>query len=150
NTVWQRAGRAGRPGLDLQGEVVLFAATFDRQAKLYEQGAFEPIRSGLSEPQSLAEQVIVEVAGGLARTPGQLQRVFARSLAAYQERLPDVGKTIAEMIQAGLLKEVIEAEEGNERQHSRMYLAATRLGRIASRHLLAPATVLTFKRFFEI
>ena len=31
NTVWQRAGRAGRRGLDTQGEVVLIAPSWDRE-----------------------------------------------------------------------------------------------------------------------
>src|SRR6185312_1411423 len=33
NTVWQRAGRAGRPGLDTRGEVVLIAPSWDRDAE---------------------------------------------------------------------------------------------------------------------
>src|SRR5262249_57696642 len=39
-TVWQRAGRAGRPGLDPEGEAVLFAPTWDREASRYPLGQF--------------------------------------------------------------------------------------------------------------
>jgi helicase len=85
NTVWQRAGRAGRRGLDTTGEVVLFAPSWDRTAERYAQGQFEPIISGLSDEQALAEQVLAEVSSGLARTQGQLDRVLQMS-SGYRYR----------------------------------------------------------------
>lgn len=148
NTVWQRAGRAGRPGLDGQGEVVLFAARWDSQVKAYERGAFEPIRSGLSDKRALAEQVIAEVASGLARTPAQLLRVFGQSLASMQGTLPDVKATIADMCQAGLLRETT-AEERDTSLRGAVLLTATRLGHVASRHLLSPGTVMLFQKVLE-
>lgn len=88
NTVWQRVGRAGRRGLDTEGEAVLFAAAWDRTAEQYPLGHFEAICSGLADRRALAEQIVAEVSSGLARTYEQLQATFAHSLAAQQQRLP--------------------------------------------------------------
>jgi helicase len=137
NCVWQRAGRAGRPGLDDSGEVVLLAAAWDRDANRYAGGRFEPIRSALSERRNLAEQIVVEVASGLTRTEAQLTRLFQTSLAARQKTLPPVSGLIGEMVEAGMLC------RGQDTFH------ATRLGHIACRHFLNPATVLLFRRVLE-
>ncbi len=144
-SVWQRAGRAGRPGLDTQGEVVLLAAAWDRQAARYADGHFEPVRSGLADPRALAEQILTEVCSGLARTPAQLARVFAGSLAARQGRLPEVSAAVEEMRAAGMLARVEEEEQGGLSPRFK----ATRLGRVAVRHFLAPATVLRFRRVLD-
>jgi helicase len=141
-SVWQRAGRAGRPGLDASGEVVLLAAAWDRAADHYAAGRFEPIRSALSKPRTLAEQIVVEVASGLAWTEAQLARVFQGSLAARQGALPALPALVGEMLQAGMLRRGRE-ETGRES------LSATRLGHIACRHMLTPATVLLFRRVLE-
>ena len=135
NTVWQRAGRAGRRGLDTQGEVVLLAPTWDRTARQYEGGRFEPILSGLTAGHALAEQVLTEISSGLARTRAQLTRNLQRSLAAHQQRLPSLDRTVDQMIDAGMLAEV--ADEGVRGPG----LKSTRLGRIAVRQMLAPSTV---------
>jgi helicase len=70
NTVWQRAGRAGRPGRDEAGEVLLLAPAWDRDAHRYPLGRFERIESGMTDSAALAEQILVEVQSGLARSPG--------------------------------------------------------------------------------
>ena len=145
NSVWQRVGRAGRPGLDSEGEAVLLAPTWDRDAKRYPEGRFEPIRSGLADSRALAEQVVAEVASGLSRTPSQLRAVFAQSLAARQQTLPAVTTVIGEMREAGMLREQTE----HEGPRDKMRLRATRLGHVASRHLLAPATIIRFRRVLE-
>lgn len=141
NTVWQRAGRAGRRNLDPTGEAVLIAPSWERSADRYPKGSFEPIRSQLTEPQALAEQILAEVHSGLARTPAQLERVFATSLATLQGRPPKIMRTITEMLDAGMLRE-------DEREHDTI-LKATPLGRIACRHQLRPATVLHLRRQLE-
>jgi helicase len=142
NTVWQRAGRAGRRGLDATGEVVLVAPSWDRTADRYAQGQFEPIISGLSDEQALAEQVLAEVSSGLARTQGQLDRVLQMSLAAHQRTLPPIHKTVREMVSAGML-----VESSDDGPHAVPALKATRLGRIAVRQMLAPSTVTSIARW---
>ncbi|MDB6175501.1 MAG: Type restriction enzyme res subunit [Chthoniobacteraceae bacterium] len=143
NTVWQRAGRAGRPGLDPVGEALLIAPSWNSSAEHYPRGRFERIRSGLRDPQSLAEQILAEVHSGMARSSTQLHRVFDGSLAKLQgDRLP-IDECIGEMLRAGMLAED-EQEQVNEGEER---LRATPLGRIAIRHLLRPATILDLRRF---
>lgn len=141
NTVWQRAGRAGRPGLDPSGEAVLLAPSWEKSADRYALGRFEPVMSGLTEPQAIAEQILAEVHSALARTTGQLERVFSSSLAAFQGKTLKIHRTIREMLDAGMLRE--------EEQEHRTLLHATPLGRIACRHQLRPATVLHLRRMLE-
>jgi helicase len=145
NTVWQRAGRAGRPGLDESGEVVLMAPTWDREAQRYSVGRFERIESGMSESAALAEQILVEVQSGLARSSVQLGRAFDSSLATFQGRRPPVDETIGEMLRAGMLSEDKREEDevGEER------LKTTQLGRIAIRHMLRPSTILRLREFLR-
>jgi len=135
-SVWQRAGRAGRPGLDETGEAVLLAAEWQAAAASYLEGRFEPITSRLADPARLAEYLLAEVASGLARTPGQLEHSLAATLAGFQGRAPDVRPALAEMVRAGMLVEQA-GEDG-----ARPRLSATRLGRIATRHLLSPVAVI--------
>lgn len=138
NTVWQRAGRAGRRGLDAQGEVVLLAAAWDKTAERYADGRFERITSGLTQEHALAEQILAEVASGLARTPGQLERALQASLATHLGAQLPVRRTIREMINAGMLVEAVD-----DGPRSQPILKATRLGRIAVRQMLSPSTVAT-------
>ena len=145
NSVWQRAGRAGRPGLDTDAEAVLLAPAWDRDAVRYLEGRFEAVRSGLRQPAALAEQILVEVQSGLARSHSQLRRVFNRSLAQHQGIELPLERTVDQMIESGMLRfdSGAEEREGEER------LVATKLGRIACRHLLRPETILKLKRFFS-
>jgi len=144
NTVWQRAGRAGRRGLDTQGEVVLLAPSWDRTADQYARGQFDRVLSGLSDQAALSEQLLADVSSGLARTRSQLKRAFQMSLAAHQHRLPPVDQTINEMVAAGMM---IESNEEGSR--NTVVLKATRLGRIAVRQMLAPSTVVSLAKAFR-
>jgi helicase len=143
NTVWQRAGRAGRRGLDTTGEVVLIAPSWDRGADRYAAGHFEKITSGLGEGRALAEQVLAEVSSGLARTRDQLARNLQQSLAAHQKLLPVLGRVLKDMLDSNMLVEV--QEEGSRGPT----LKATRLGRIAVRQMLSPSTVLSLARALQ-
>ena len=145
NSVWQRVGRAGRPGLDEKAEAVLIVPTWERGSESYEHGAFEPILSALSRPAALSEQIIAEVSSRMSRTRAQIVDTFSRSLAAEQKILPDVKTVLDQMIDAGMLSEIKDEES----KTGKYVLQTTRLGKIASRHFLAPATVLLFKKILE-
>ena len=136
NTVWQRAGRAGRPGLDDQGEVVLFAPSWDKQADRYERGRFEQIRSGLSNRAAFDEQVLVEIQSGMGRSKVQLERIFATSLAARQKMNIPLDQSIEDMKEAGIVDLHPETVD----------FRVTPLGRVAIRQMLRPATVLHIQR----
>lgn len=138
NTVWQRAGRAGRQGLDTEGEVILIAPIWQGLVEDYPLGRFEAIQSSLDSPTALAEQVIAEVASGLCRSREQLFAAMGRTLAAQQRCLPDLDRVIADMLQAEML--VIQPDEDPGR------LKATKLGYVATRHMIAPKTVLQFRQ----
>lgn len=139
--VWQRAGRAGRPGLDTEGEAVLLAPAWDGSCKRYESGRFEPVASSLSHPAMFAEQLLAEVSSGLSRTVDELSHAFRHSLAYQQQRLPSLANAVKEMCDAEML---VEVSDENGTSHNK--LKATRLGRIATRHMLNPSSILTFKR----
>jgi helicase len=139
NTVWQRAGRAGRPGLDDQGEVVLFAPSWDKQADRYERGRFEQIKSGLGNRASFDEQVLIEIQSGMGRSKVQLERIFATSLAKQQKLALPLDRSIEEMTDAGIVD--LHPETGDFR--------VTPLGRIAIRQMLRPATVLHIQQFLR-
>lgn len=138
NSVWQRAGRAGRPGLDSFGEVVLFVPAWDKGLPLYEKAHFESIKSHLHNTSNLAEQLVAEVSSGLASDASQLERFFQRSLAGHQKNLPSISSTIVDMCEAGMLVRTTD-DRDNQR------LKATRLGYVATRHLLSPSTILRLK-----
>lgn len=146
NQVWQRVGRAGRPGFDLQGEAILFSPTWDRSSNHYEKGKFEPINSQLKNERSLSEQIIAEVASGLCRTRHELANAFSATLASFQQRLPSLEKSISAMCTAGMLVERVP--ENSPSKGLRLY--ATRLGRIVSRQMLSPATIILFRSTFEL
>jgi helicase len=146
NTVWQRAGRAGRPGLDMSGEAVLFAASWDKSAQHYSKGKFEKIESTYHQPENLSEQIIAEIGSGLCRTEHQLERAAKRSLAFLQKKNVSLRGTISEMIDADMIRIV---ERDSDKENSQSKLVTTPLGRIATRHLLKPATVITIKNLFQ-
>lgn len=143
NRIWQRAGRAGRPGLDHAGEAVVMAPTWDRKAERYPKADFERIESNLHHPANLSEQIIAEVGSGLCRSEKQLERAMARSLSAFQRNPLPIPLAVREMIDAGMLR-LVQPDDGEE-DGDRIRLACTPLGRIATRHLLQPATVSTIR-----
>lgn len=145
NSVWQRVGRAGRPGLDSEGEGVLLHPSWDRSAVTYQRAAFDPIRSQFTDPRCLAEQVVAEVGAGLVRTRGQLARVLRDSLAQRQGVTLRVDAVVDEMLAAGMLRERACDRATATAGSQRPTLSPTRLGRVVVRHLMAPSSVLAFR-----
>jgi helicase len=154
NTVWQRAGRAGRYGKDEKGEVVLLVSSWEKIGDNYRKGDFEPILSTLNDPKMLAEQILAEVRSGLARTDSQLKTAFSDSLAACQNRLPNIENSVRELIKSGMLVNVRSETNDNDLVDKTVdkskigayRLKVTPLGKIGVRHLLFPATVLLFSK----
>jgi helicase len=135
-SAWQRAGRAGRPGMDDRGEVIVMRARWEPD-KRYEVGKFEPVVSGLSSATDLAEQVVISVAAGFARSRLELDSILARSLCANQGRLPPLEPFVTLLVDAGFLAEVEVRGE--------LRLRATNMGRICTRLMVSPECVLRIR-----
>jgi helicase len=138
-SVWQRAGRAGRPGLDDTGEVVMLRARWERDRQ-YERAQFEPIQSKMACSHNLAEQVIVSIAAGFARDRNELSDLMSSTLAAKQNLLTTLDEQVSKMCSAGFVIEEDFDDQGKRR------LRPTALGRLCTRLLISPQTVLRMKR----
>ena len=128
----QRAGRAGRPGQDGSGRAILLAPTWARGLPDYGRAMPEPIRSHLTKPASLAEQILIEVASRSSRTRDQLAGTFLPSTLAYRQ-----DPSIADRF-AGCVDDLLESKMMKEDQSA--ILHPTPVGWVAVRHQLSPAT----------
>ncbi len=142
-SVWQRGGRAGRPGQDPLGEVVIIAPTWQKGVKDYERGQFEKIESRTNEDLALNEQILVEISTRLSRNETQVTRIMKKSIARKQITPSQVNHQIEQMIEAGFLLRIQDSQKSLPDQ----FLKATRLGRVAIRHMLAPSTVQLINSF---
>lgn len=138
--VLQMFGRAGRVGLDPEGDAYLLVPEtrdpreFDRTVEAYSKPGL--IESQLNELHTLAFHLTAEVAEGSVRTTADAVAWHARSLAAQQGRgLDQEGKVLSasrvmhDLCQCGVLKE----EDGS--------YEATQLGHVASRLYYSPFDV---------
>lgn len=138
SSVWQRVGRAGRPGLDAQGEAVLLVPAWDADARRYLDGAFEPVHSGLADERpGRADPGRGGQRTGADRAPSG---ALALSLAARQRCLPSVGRAVKTMVQAGMARNN-PWDEGDGRRRGRPGSAGSPCAT-----MLAPATVLLLRR----
>jgi helicase len=148
--VQQMAGRAGRPGLDPQGDVVILAHERERWARTLlpvagtESAAVPNLQSVLFErPSWIIEQIVALVAGGYAATIGQLQSVFAKTLGARQGNAPDL-EQLVEMVmtlrRSGLIETNREGEAGTD-----IKLSPTPLAQVCATQYLMPATAVRWR-----
>ncbi len=144
NSAWQRAGRAGRPGLDTKAVATIFTPEWNKKIDHILNGEFEPINSSMAVEANLAEQIVAEVSSGFAKDKAQLNR----NLNLYFQK-----KTLLQAKTKRLINEMLEAEMlvefKSEKTQKGLQLRATKLGKLASRNMLQPSTVLLFKKTLD-
>ncbi len=137
----QFAGRAGRPGLDTQGECVLFAPIWDGSADDLIRGSPEPVRSGLFSSAHLGREVLHDISSRLSISERHLEVNFAgRTLWRHQGGQRNLSSTVRLLVKGGLVKEVAKDEQ--------TYLSHTALGRIATQMSLSPDTVVMLSQVY--
>ncbi|ASN83201.1 DEAD/DEAH box helicase [Deinococcus ficus] len=127
NAAWQRAGRAGRDRRMASARVTVIG-TPSEDPHRYLTPAFEPLQSALAREDALLDFMLGSLDGGWARTPPQLQRLLASTLAAAQGQL-DAQNALSHLIRQG----AVDEQQGR--------LGVTLLGRVASQAMLPVATV---------
>lgn len=147
--VWsfiQRAGRAGRPGLDPSGEAVLFLPKWAGGAEKYIREESEPITSKLNSSRAMAEQILVELYAGYSKNREHLSDGFLPlTLHKHQHPGADLTNVINRMILADMIAIKSEDTAQNSQQTT---LVPTRLGRLAVKLMFMPATVKLIKDFY--
>lgn len=137
----QFAGRAGRLGLDANGEAVLFLPIWHKGAEAYAMEAPEPIASGFSDRRSLDKQLITEVSTRLSISIPHLSENFlARTFYKTDGKALDIFRLVDGLVDADLLK-----FSGDEKE----YLSATSLGRIATQMDVSPECIRILDRFYH-
>lgn len=140
--VWsfmQRAGRAGRPGLDESGEVVLFLSKWSGRPDKYLRDACEPVVSQLTTAKSMQEQILIDVFAGFSRTRDELNYGFLPlTFYKYQHEEASINGAINKLLFSGMLTE--SSDNGPE---SEPRLKVDLLGRLAVKLMFAPETVKT-------
>lgn len=133
----QRAGRAGRPGLDPKGEAFFLLPAWTDDI-CYHQGVPERILSRLGKPALLAQFLLDAVEAGLAQSKAELKVLYNRTLHAYQRADVDLDAVITLLLEEGFIS---QQEQG---------LRITYLGRITARLSLSPSEIVLSRNLLEL
>ena len=138
--VWsfiQRAGRAGRPGLDDKGEVVLFLSRWAGRPDKYLRESCEPVQSQLTNTKDMQEQILIDVFSGFSRTKEELTQGFLPlTYYKHQHEEANIQGLINKLYLADLLQETHPDNDNNI-----VILKVGLLGRLAVKLMFSPSTV---------
>ncbi|MFB6219438.1 MAG: DEAD/DEAH box helicase [Halobacteriaceae archaeon] len=139
--VHQMFGRAGRPGLDPQGEAVLVAEDYEEATALHEryiEADHEPVTSKLATQEALRTHVLAAVATGLAGSRDELLALLGETFYAAEEERG----TLVDI--ADLVLDYLESEGMVARDAGATALRATGRGEAVSRSYVDPETGAAF------
>lgn len=142
--VKQMVGRAGRLGLDPEGDAYVLVPDRSAIATRQRFSTVGPIESCLPADDTVAFHLTAEVAEGEVSTPDQAEKWYSRSFAALTGEPPDdeLGSTMDRLSKVGILRQ------------SGLSYEATALGRVASWLYFSPFDVAdwcsNFRKLIEL
>jgi ATP-dependent DNA helicase len=92
-SLFQRVGRAGRPGLDESGEGIVMISQRDKKARSLFTPGFLPVKSMLGEETNITNFILREIVFNYSSNSQQLERAWQTTLGKNYSQTPDF-KTI--------------------------------------------------------
>lgn len=127
----QMAGRAGRPGLDPYGEVVILDARSREEASRYINGVPEAATSVLTSDRALRIHILSLISSMDAETVDELYKILEATLA-YRQIGPAIGWRVGQVIRELIGWGMVVQEDD--------VLKSTKLGRVVTALYVDPVT----------